>query len=242
MVRSSRNSLAVALVLIASSVPLSAHRKDEYLQAARLGIDPDRVQIELDLTPGIAVAEEVLAAIDLNRDGALSPSERAAYVGTVLRGITLDVDGRPLRSRVIGSEFPATEAVRRGEGTIRLRIAAVLPSLEPGVHRVRYGNAYRSDVGAYLANALVPAGDRIVVTDQQRDVDQRELRVAYRLRPASDERARVWPTAVVLCGLMALAVITYGGSRRSPGRTAGAAPMSAPTRSARRGPRLAPRT
>ena len=37
----------------------SAHRRDEYLQAACLAIDPDRVELALDLTAGIAVAEVV---------------------------------------------------------------------------------------------------------------------------------------------------------------------------------------
>ena len=45
--------LALALT-IAGGAGVSAHRRDEYLQAARLAIDPGRVQLELDLTPGIA--------------------------------------------------------------------------------------------------------------------------------------------------------------------------------------------
>ena len=77
MVRKSRSRsvasgvLGLALVL-AGGVALSAHRTDEYLQAARLAIDPARVQIELDLTPGIAMAETILADIDRDRDGSLS--------------------------------------------------------------------------------------------------------------------------------------------------------------------------
>ena len=57
---------------IVGSAEVSAHRADEYLQAARLAIDPARVQIELDLTPGIALAEAIIADIDRNRDGSLS--------------------------------------------------------------------------------------------------------------------------------------------------------------------------
>ena len=45
--------VAWVLVLVAVAGPVSAHRLDEYLQAARIGIDPERVQIELDLTPGV---------------------------------------------------------------------------------------------------------------------------------------------------------------------------------------------
>jgi hypothetical protein len=56
---SPRNSWLAALVLVvAAGGAASAHRMAEYLRAARLGIEPDRVAIELDLTPGIAVAEQ----------------------------------------------------------------------------------------------------------------------------------------------------------------------------------------
>ena len=63
---------------------MSAHRRDEYLQAARLAIDPGGVQLELDLTPGIALAEAIIADIDRNRDGSLSDDEQRAYGRLVL--------------------------------------------------------------------------------------------------------------------------------------------------------------
>jgi hypothetical protein len=89
---------------------------------------------------------------------------------------------------VTGSVFPPASAVRVGEGTIRLQLSAAAPPLEPGSHRLRYRNTHRPDIGVYLANALVPSNDRVAVTDQQRDVDQRELRIAYVL--GADTRAR----------------------------------------------------
>ena len=52
---------AVAALVLASAfaggATLSAHRLDEYLQAARVGIEPDRLHLELDMTPGVAVAD-----------------------------------------------------------------------------------------------------------------------------------------------------------------------------------------
>jgi hypothetical protein len=217
-VRSSRNSLAVALTLIAASVSLSAHRRDEYLQAARLAIDPGVVQIELDLTPGIAVAEDVLGSLDVDRDGVVSSAETRAYVNIVMRSIRLDVDRQRLAPRVTHSEFPSIEAVRHGEGTIRLQIAATLPPLAAGLHQLRYANAHRPDVGAYLANALVPASDRVAVTDQERDVEQRELRVTYRLRGQSGARVSPWLGLPVLAGLIALGAVVMRYSSFAPGR------------------------
>src|SRR4051812_45984017 len=72
-VRSSHGSrwtagVLAAIALAAGGNRLSAHRLDEYLQAARLGIGTERVELELDLTPGSSVANVIIAGIDRNRD------------------------------------------------------------------------------------------------------------------------------------------------------------------------------
>src|SRR4029077_12878461 len=85
----------VALTMaIAGGAGVSAHRADEYLQAARLAIAPGRVQLELDMTPGIALAEASLADIDRDRDGSLSVEEQRAYARLVLGALDLEIDGR----------------------------------------------------------------------------------------------------------------------------------------------------
>jgi len=168
----------------------SAHRLDEYLQAARLGIDPDRVELSLDLTAGIAVAEVVLSEIDRDKNGMISAAEARAYADRVLSAIALDVDGIPLRVELVDSTFPAFDSVRKGEGTTRIQAAASMPRLADGLHHLRYRNTYRSDIGVYLANALVPASDRVIVAAQRRDLYQRDLVIDYQLsrQPASTAR------------------------------------------------------
>ena len=42
-------------ILFGFGVTAGAHRIDEYLQAARLAITPDRITLEMDLTPGYLV-------------------------------------------------------------------------------------------------------------------------------------------------------------------------------------------
>jgi len=168
----------------------SAHRRDEYLQAARLGIDPDRVELALDLTAGIAVAEVVLSEIDLDKDGMVSVSEARAYSDRVLSAIALDVDGIPLRVELVESTFPTFDTVRKGEGTTRIQATASMPRLDDGLHHLRYRNAYRSDIGVYLANALVPASDRVIVAAQRRDVNQRDLVIDYMLSGQRTPTAR----------------------------------------------------
>src|SRR5262245_61337231 len=91
--RSSRRAAAgIAFVAIAGLARgASAHRLDEYLQAARIGIDPGRVQLELDLTPGVAVAGKVIGDIDRDRDGVLSADEKRAYAAQVFGALAMDV-------------------------------------------------------------------------------------------------------------------------------------------------------
>ncbi len=60
--------LLAALALLAGTI-VSAHRLDEYLQAARIDLQRDGVRIALDLTPGSAVADALIAAVDRDHDG-----------------------------------------------------------------------------------------------------------------------------------------------------------------------------
>src|SRR5258707_6047731 len=61
-------ALALALTTaIALGSRASAHRRDEYLQAARIAVEPGRVDLELDLTPGITVADTMIGDIDRDR-------------------------------------------------------------------------------------------------------------------------------------------------------------------------------
>jgi len=188
----------VLLVTLAGSVAVSAHRKDEYLQAARLGVEPGRVDVELDLTPGIAVADAIIAEIDRDGDGALSTEEQRKYVADVLGAVRMQVDGTPVRLEPVASTFAQIGAMRRGEGTIQLRTAAALPPLPSGRHQLVFRNQYRPHVSAYLSNALVPASSRISIATQQRNDTQSVLSIDYVMQA---ERSHVLPAW--LAGLMA---------------------------------------
>ena len=192
--------LAAALA-IAGGAELSAHRTDEYLQAARLAIDPGRVQLELDLTPGIALAGTILADIDRNGDGSLSAEEQRAYGSLVLSALTLEVDGMPVRAQLAATSFPDADAMRRGEGTIRIQSAGTLPPLPVGPHQLLFRNRHHPDRSVYLANALVPASEDVTVMAQRRDRDQTELTIDYRLRAAPARPAAAW-----LLGSLAAAI------------------------------------
>jgi hypothetical protein len=90
----SRLPLLLALLGFPSAV--FAHRDDQYLQATLVAIEPSGVRLQINLTPGVAVAEQVLAQIDRDRDGAISKNEAAAYAKLLKGDLTLRVDGRKL--------------------------------------------------------------------------------------------------------------------------------------------------
>ena len=230
--RGGRLSPFVLALLIAgiAGTTLSAHRRDEYLQAARLAIEPRRVDVQLDLTPGIAIADRIVGDIDRDRDGTLSRDEQEAYVGRVLDAIELRVDGDVLRLERVESTFPSLDAIRGGEGTIRLRTVAVLPRLSNGDHELAFRNRHRPDVSVYLANALVPDGDSIAITAQHRDPAQRTLAIHYVVRNRWSASAPAWLTgigAMLLTGVLnyyvrnrLMACHERGARRRGPSRMA----------------------
>ena len=85
--------LPLLLALLALPSNVFAHRDDQYLQATIVAIEPDGVRLQINLTPGVAVAEQVLAEIDRDRDEAISKNEAAAYA-KVVEARSLAPDGR----------------------------------------------------------------------------------------------------------------------------------------------------
>jgi hypothetical protein len=189
--RASRCTPTVLVAIMVGVVTggVSAHRRDELLQATRIAIEPERVELELDLTPGIAIADAFIADIDRDRDGAFSAVEQREYARKVLAALALGVDDQPLHTEHVASSFAELDAFRRGEGTIRVQAAARLPRLSDGEHQLTFRNAHRREVSVYLANALVPESERIAITAQRRDTEQRDLTIEYLMR-GSDGVAR----------------------------------------------------
>jgi hypothetical protein len=124
---------------LTSVPPAGAHRLDEYLQATLLSIDIERVDLEIDLTPGVAVASEVFARIDTNRDGEISSAEGEAYAPQMLRSVVLSVDGLPAPVTLIETLFPQFRDMSLGVGTIRLLETSMVPSPGAGHHQVLSG-------------------------------------------------------------------------------------------------------
>ena len=175
---------------------------------ARLDVEPDHIDLELDLTPGVAVASGIVGDIDGDHDGVFSPAERTAYAARVLERIVLQVDGQPLHGRLASATFPNADALRRGEGTIQLRSRVIVPSLSRGRHNVFFRNLYHPDGSVYAANALVPDSDRVRITAQHRDGDQREITIGYLMRDEGEvSQVSWWFGGLAGCALCVLFVM-----------------------------------
>jgi len=171
----------LVVLLVCAAIPrvADAHRSDEYLQATRISIESDRIAAEIILTPGAAVADNVFAGIDQDRNGEISAPEAAAYAEYVVKSLSLDIDGH-LHPLILDTYSMASLAdMRHGEGIIRLRASAKMPSAPAGRHRLTFANTHRSDIGVYLINALIPEDERIRITGQSRDLLQHEFKIDY---------------------------------------------------------------
>jgi hypothetical protein len=175
--------LSMLMTTAAFGFPRSteAHRLDEYLQATRISIGLERIGVEMSLTPGAAVAENVFAGIDHDRSGTISQAEAAAYARLVVASLTLSVDGRSCVLTLDDYSFPQLVDMRNGDGIIRLRASAKISKTSIGPHRLAFANTYRSDIGVYLINALMPTDGRIRITSQSRDTLQNEFKMEYKI-------------------------------------------------------------
>jgi hypothetical protein len=171
---------AVSLIglSLAFAATARAHRIDEYLQAARLAIAPDRVTLEMNLTAGVDVAPLIFAMINTNHDGPISVTEGRAYATQLLKEVILDLDGHPQRLSFVRAQFPSFEEMNEGEGTIRIEAVAVCAST-PGNHVLSFQNNHKNDISVYLVNALLPAGRNIEISGQRRDPLQRGIQLQY---------------------------------------------------------------
>jgi nickel/cobalt exporter len=185
----------------------SAHVLDQYLQVARIAIEPDGARVELRLTPGVQVAQQIFALIDVDGDGQISSAEEQAYARRVLQDIALEVDRRRTPLVLTGVQFPSRREMNEGIGSIRLDLAAEVVLSSEGEHQLSFRNDHLPELGVYLANALVPSTEAIKISGQQRDESQHGLQINFLMTTAA---APAWPrwAVVLLFGLCLALLIT----------------------------------
>jgi hypothetical protein len=178
--------LPLLLAMVAAPCAAPAHRLDEYLQATLVVIERDAVRLQIHLTPGVAVAERVLAHIDRNADGAISGDEATAYADSLKRDLTLRVDAREADLTLIGSHCPEPIALRTGEGIIQIELQATIGPLAAGAHILTLENRHLTSLSAYLLNAAKPTTRTVQITRQRRTDNQSSGTIEFGIRVSPD--------------------------------------------------------
>jgi hypothetical protein len=200
----------IALLALSLTGSAFAHRLDEYLQATLIAVTRDGTDVEIRLTPGVAMLPLLMAVIDQDRDGRISSGEEQAYVGRVRREVELRVDGVPAPLSLIESQFPTLEAMREGLGTIQIKLHAARSG-----HALRFENRHLPQLSVYLVNCLAAPSDGLVVGRQQRDEAQRSIAFEYSFDASAGPRAAwiaqgpFWPAAIGMLLAARMAVLVY---------------------------------
>jgi hypothetical protein len=178
-------SPCVIMLLITLAVPsiTCAHRLDEYLQATLVVIEPDRIRLQINLTPGVAVAEQVLALIDRDYNRAISTNEAAIYSELLKRDLVLRLDQRNLELKPTASFFPESDELRSGMGIIQIEYSAATGPLAAGAHKLTIENRHLPGVSVYLVNAAQPVSTAIQITKQTRNEKQSVGEVQFSFHP-----------------------------------------------------------
>lgn len=175
-------------LLLVLATDASAHRLDEYLQAARISVATNRVDLSLELTPGVAIVDQLLVVIDKDHDGRVSKEEVTTYAQRVLKDIQVGLDEKVLVLSLADASFPALEDVKKGMGVIRIKATIPVVPLSVGKHNISLANAHLPAISVYLVNALAPKDPAIKITKQTRDELQKIYRLEFSVSPTTPLR------------------------------------------------------
>jgi HupE / UreJ protein len=197
---------ALALMLLSLIGVASAHRLDEYLQATLISVQKDHVDVSMRLIPGIAVSSAVIASIDTNGDGVLSPQERWDYAQRVLRELSLSIDGKKLDPKLKSADFPQIQQMRDGLGEIHIEYTAELPGGGPN-RKLILENKNQRQRAVYLVNALAPSNPEISIVAQKRNQVQSTYELDYTVAsgPADSLSASWWTPSLFQLGMRHIA-------------------------------------
>jgi hypothetical protein len=199
--------LPLLLVFLAGPPTVLAHRLDQYLQATLVAIEPDGVRLEINLTPGVAIADQVLALIDRDRDGVISTNEARAYADLLKRDLVVQLDQRNVGLKLTAFNFPAPAELRTGLGIIQLEFSAATGSLPAGGHKLTVLNRHLPVSSVYLFNAALPRSGSVQITRQKRNEDQSLGEIEFNFdRPANSSKS-----FGIVASLIALPVAVFAG-------------------------------
>lgn len=171
--------LPIILAILARPSGVLGHQLDEYAQATLVAIEPGQIWLDLNLTPGVAVAEKLFGQIDQNHDGVISTNESAAYAESLKHDLLVRLDGRSLELKPVALNLPAPAELRTGWGIIQLEFSVRPGEFSAGSHKLTFENRHQPVASVYLFNAAHPASRLIQITGQKRNEIQSTGEIAF---------------------------------------------------------------
>lgn len=182
--------LAVLCGLVVLPSAVFGHRLDEYLQGTIVDLEPGGIRLRIQLTPGVAISEQVLHQIDRDRDGVISKKEAAGYSDLLRRDLRARLDRREVKLKLTASNFPAPAELRTGTGIIQIEFSVTPGRLAAGTHRFALENRHLPAISVYLFNAAQPKSDAIRINTQKRNENQSVGEIEFTIQPSSREHGR----------------------------------------------------
>jgi hypothetical protein len=203
-----KTCIAMLVASVAVTGRADAHALDEYVQALRVGVSLDRIELFLDLTPGMNIAADVVRHVDADGDGVVTPNEAQAYGSRVISDLRATLDDHTVALTLTRVEVPTLGELRSGAGVIR--VEALLPAAQSrGHHRLRIENRHLPALSVYLANALLPDTPRVSVGRQTRDERQQIHVLDYDVHAGYRTQA-IW----LMAGFGAVGLLVHVRTRR----------------------------
>jgi hypothetical protein len=187
-----------------------AHRLDEYLQATLVAISPGEIRLQINLTPGVAVADKVLDLIDRDRDGVISTNEARAYAELLKRDLSVHLDQREIKLKRVSSYFPTRDELRTGWGFIQLEFRGSPGALAGGRHKITIENRHLQNLSVYLINAALPKSASIQILSQNRNLTQSTGEIEFNM----GQRGTTLGAIGLICSLAVLGMIAMAGKRK----------------------------
>jgi hypothetical protein len=199
--------------LLALCVPpaaAEAHRLDEYLQATLVAIAPGDIRLQINLTPGVEVAERVIALVDADGDGTIVTAEADAYAAALIQDLAIQLDGQAVTAEVAEHNFPPPEELRTGAGIIQIELAITPGEFGDGPHRLEFANRHLPEISVYLFNAAQPSGGQPRILEQVRNRTQSECAVVFTFAPRVAPREPISMAALAAGAMVALVAAALG--------------------------------
>ncbi|HEY3854952.1 MAG TPA: hypothetical protein VGO67_11205 [Verrucomicrobiae bacterium] len=216
-VKSGFRRLLVLLACLALPHGVVAHQLDEYLQATLVSIEPEGIRLQMNLTPGVAVADKVLVLIDRDNNGKISTNEAAAYAALLQHDLAVQLDGRPVDLKLNAFNFPETSELKTGWEMIQMDFSVDHGSLGPGAHRLKLENRHLPAISVYLFNAEQPTSKLIQISKQERNKTQSVGEIEFNYVPlaTNSKTVKYLASATGLIFVLAVGIWKAVSSRRS---------------------------